>query len=896
MAGGAIPGPVMAQMQAILERDPQADRIALVWPEPLDPAETMQQVSGTPLRIVYCPSELAMRERVVTHEGGDTRLVMLTPFDETRLAKDLLARLWGHEPKRISPWRTLEQLLHVKQIDPRLTGKPYRWIAEALVSSYDRYRSEIPFGEVLGFDEAWRALALGLLGYRSESLDIESLLSWSRGEGVSDAVAALPEEMMAHLGEWLEPRLGRQAPLVHSLWRAGHAAEMLPIGLVCSLLYRDGEKPSQEIFQARGRLAERFLGGAKIGAPSLKAFGESASSYVDGYLKGHPYSDLGVAFSHAEQILASLDLMPLAVASDLFPAAFTLRLDRFAKALKRSIGGKAVQETRDALAALQRHRLAGVRQDQVRTAELAVRACAWLQTDGGEGKNARAEIEDYIRSGGYLDWARSRIWSGDEHEAVSQAYRQLAGKLLKRRERINQRFSRHLPAVARGDRIGAGILPVERALDERVAPLARQQPVLLLVLDGMSQAVYRELSDDLLRHSWVELQQEAGTGPGCLLAALPTITRVSRYALLAGALGEGTSADEKRAFAGHPALKSLASTRFPPRLFHKADLQQPGSGALAGSVREVIAGREHRIVGAVINAVDDQLGSGAQLSVSWSIESVSLLRQLLEAAREAGRLVIVTSDHGHVLDHDMRLIKAATDAERFKPATERVAAGEMLVEGARVVQPGGKVILPWSEKIRYTAKKMGYHGGGTPQEMVIPLGVYRNAGETDPIEGWHEVPRQEPDWWRLDARPERTPEARPVTPPPGRGKRPKPDEHTPDLFEQAGKGAAAPGDGDDCLQALFRSPVYGQMKARAGRVVIGEEKLQQLLRVLVEGGGQQMTGALVQALGIPSIRLNGFLAGAQKLLNVDGYPILSIDRPSRTVKLNIGSLKQQFEL
>ena len=66
--------------------------------------------------------------------------------------------------------------------------------------------------------------------------------------------------------------------------------------------------------------------------------------------------------------------------------------------------------------------------------------------------------------------------------------------------------------------------------------------------------------------------------------------------------------------------------------------------------------------------------------------------------------------------------------------------------------------------------------------------------------------------------------------------------------------------------------------------------------LLADGGGQQMTGALVQAMGIPSIRMNGFLAGVQKLLNVDGYPVLSIDRATRTAKLNIESLKTQFEL
>ena len=40
----AIPSPVLAQMQAILAKDAQADRIALVWPEPIVPAESVRQI------------------------------------------------------------------------------------------------------------------------------------------------------------------------------------------------------------------------------------------------------------------------------------------------------------------------------------------------------------------------------------------------------------------------------------------------------------------------------------------------------------------------------------------------------------------------------------------------------------------------------------------------------------------------------------------------------------------------------------------------------------------------------------------------------------------------------------------------------------------------------------
>ena len=57
-----------------------------------------------------------------------------------------------------------------------------------------------------------------------------------------------------------------------------------------------------------------------------------------------------------------------------------------------------------------------------------------------------------------------------------------------------------------------------------------------------------------------------------------------------------------------------------------------------------------------------------------------------------------------------------------------------------------------------------------------------------------------------------------------------------------------------------------------------------------------MAAAVAQGLGLPEIRLNGLLAGAQKLLNVDGYPVLAIDRASKTIRLDLASLKTQFEL
>lgn len=47
---------------------------------------------------------------------------------------------------------------------------------------------------------------------------------------------------------------------------------------------------------------------------------------------------------------------------------------------------------------------------------------------------------------------------------------------------------------------------------------------------------------------------------------------------------------------------------------------------------------------------------------------------------------------------------------------------------------------------------------------------------------------------------------------------------------------------------------------------------------------------------MPTFRLRGWIASAQRLLNVEGYAILGRDEPSDTITLNIDLLKRQFEL
>lgn len=898
------PKPLLTQIQAAFRRDPSANRIALVWPDPLSHGCYQGDLEGQSVQMKYCVSELAMREALV--EGaGDARLVLVSPFDVIQLARDVLARLWRNEPQRISPWKTLEELTQVQSIDPRLPKKNGKWMAEALLSCYDRYASKVQFGEVLDNETAWRALALGYLNYGAANVDLPGLFEWSLA-GAKGSSTDIPKEVKANLLDWLQPALGEVAAVLVPLMLADAVDELLAIGLACSVLYSDEAAakelvPVHAVYTARGKFSERQLAGANVKNQLLFQFGQDAEKYVSKRLAegSAGYTAIKSVLSKAEQLLASVDVLPIAESSDVLPASFRLRLQRFAKELDKAISKNSASVAHDALLNLRRHVLSALpaQQEQIERAQMAVRLVQWLEVLPAANTIASADqgFVAYLDHGGFVDWARTKIWAGDADESLSQVYQRLVDKISASREAQNHAITPHLDVIARGDKLNGRLLYVEQVLESLLAPIAEKNPVLLLVLDGMSQAVFCELVDDLVQHGWVELRPEAQIQSRCLVSALPSITKVSRCSLLSGALSQGLAVDEKAAFTGHPTLKRIASTKAPPALFHKQELQQPGSGALNSKVREAIASTESRILAAVINAIDDQLSSSSQIALDWRVDSMRILWQVLEAAREAGRVVIITSDHGHVLDHDSFYLDAqSSSGERYHLGTGTVRDQEILLKGPRVVTEHQAAVLPWSEKVRYSkTRSMGYHGGASLQELVIPLGIFVSAGEENVLPEWREVPVSKPAWWSIEkgAAALVLKEEEAVTYKPATQKQAT-AARMDDLFAAPKEKAEK----KDWIENLFKSPVYEDMRSRVGRLPITEEELGALLNLLARNAGHLMQSVVVRELNKPELRMRGFLSAAQRLLNVDGYPILQVNRESQTITLDIRALKTQFDL
>jgi hypothetical protein len=98
------------------------------------------------------------------------------------------------------------------------------------------------------------------------------------------------------------------------------------------------------------------------------------------------------------------------------------------------------------------------------------------------------------------------------------------------------------------------------------------------------------------------------------------------------------------------------------------------------------------------------------------------------------------------------------------------------------------------------------------------------------------------------------------------------------------------------MDRLFASPTFANQKAQARRVDLPDDRIRVCLGALDDHGGKLTRAALAQALGVPLLRVGGLVTVLRRLLNVDGYPVLTLDETSDTVELNVPLLTIQFDL
>lgn len=847
------------------------------------------EAAGAYVRVVTCASSLAVRDALRgRHQPG--WLVIVTDRPESDLGVGITAHFVGRRLITADAWQAVQAEFGAARVDHRLFGDDKelsRAIATGLLRATPVHGwTPAPAG-VLTADHAFSAVArlVGLTGSGAAPAvpDRADVLAWSS----RPTVAAEITQLRALAGDaltdatltWCAERGGP----VSGPWRALIAgrtpAELVPYGLVLTPV----------LASATGSAARTLLSrdvGVLPDDAALRSWATESEDLVRGLLAEDRVAEDHVAAGRllrsADAVLDRLAAAELAATSAVLERSLRERTATLGRALRAATAGapaRAADHSPDA-ALVTAAELADIEQAWASCAEhvlvqpaaprAGVRLVRWL----AQPTASTGHVSEYRQIDAWIDRCVSDAWRGADDEQLAAGLGTVLAAVRLRRDAHDRAFAAAL-AHGGGWLAEPGVVPVERLLTEHV--LKDGLRALVVVADGMSAANASEITADVTGHADGWIEHHVRGGPLSALAALPSITNVSRASLLCGEMTTGDQHREQRGFA------ALCAGREAGVLFHKAALERSQAGhVLAADVISAIDDPKVRVVACVLNTIDDALDRSDPGGTSWTAEAVKHLAPLLERARRAGRAVVLTSDHGNIVERrEGHLIPGAAGTgerpNRWRPAGEPPPSdAEVLVRGERI--HGGEAILAVDERVRYSTLKAGYHGGGAPAEVVIPV-VFLAAG--DPPAGWRPAPPPEPLWWErrevMSTPLPRVPSAR----------------DTPTLFDQqAPMEVLAPA---DLASQVVASPQYAGQGFQNQSVKA--DQLVALLRAcLAAPGGSIDEAAAARALSVPLSRLAGAVSQAQRLLNIEQYPVLVRDAERRRVVLAEDLLRDQFRI
>ena len=902
------------------------------------------------VRIEPCVSALAVREALLSRRR-DEWLIVLTDRSDEDLGAGVLSHFVGHRLRTPDPWAAVRHRFAATGIDPAIfAAAGDRDVATGLLVATPSDGWPPAPGGVLTRAHAFGAVAAAHLGLSDPVIDIAAVLAWAAGPALPERISDL--RMLAGDGvtdavlAWAAERTGAIAAAVLHLLRGGEARDVVPLGLVAGVLAdaRDNRatEDAQVARDALIRMETRF-GGAVLPSQALTSWAVEASAVITGMLRVNARKASGEALlARADHLLDGARAAGLADGSDLLPSGLTRRFAALAGELRAAAGSRAEAEadpdraivTRNGLDRVERawasvaaHHLAG---DDRRTHAFhaAVRLTRWLADAAPKGTGLPGLLRRHADQDAWADSAVNDAAAGASDPELGAGLAAVLAAARARRAAHDVVFAAALASHTRDDRSDRDLLHVEDLLPDVVMPLADKAPVLLLVLDGMSAGVGTEVVTSILgrpRDGWAEALLSGQSRRAAALAVLPTLTEVSRASLLSGGLRRGGQDTERNGYAALARAHRLTDAP----LFHKRPLDSARPGyAIADDVAAAITNvTRYPLVTCVLNSIDDALDRSDPGGTSWGADTVKHLDPLLERARHAGRTVILTADHGHIIERRQGTQRPYPDmsSSRSRSASTPPGGGEVLITGTRVLLHDGTAVLAVDENLRYGPTKSGYHGGASPAEVVVPVTVLV-AGAVPADSGLRLAPPQEPSWWTDPVLPTgpvlstasattgaspatragaaRNPTSAPRSPRPSADLAKRPDETIITLFDEpeSEAGGAAPeattlrATGPEVTaEAVLTSPAYKANKKRAGRVSVSDAQVGALLTALAGSPSHRLAPvAAASALQVSPVVLRGAIMQAQQLLNIDGAAVIRIDADGATVILDGAALAEQY--
>lgn len=846
--------------------------------------------AGETIRMVACRSSLAVWQALLQRRE-DEWLVIVTDRELDDLGDGILAHLIGHTLRRPDPWQAVCQRFSAYVVDARLTAEAgHHELAFGLLEVLPADGVPPAPAGVLGRDHALGTVVRKRLEFAADPSDLSAVLGWSVRATAADELAALRtiggDVLTDAVIAWLGSVAGAAEPLVVAVLRSGRPGDLVPLGLaVAQLTAVTSAERQQPVDLALARLSHRWKG---VRDQAVHALAPAAEDAVRSRLnQPHHRDDAQRLIIATDALISEAQADDLAAFSDVLTAGLNHRFALLADALaKQSASTQTTIE--DAWGSLSHHALA--RGDsRTRACEAAVRLSRWLATDAGNTvpRDLGGQAVRQLATDGWVDAAVNDASAGVGDDNLGHALGSVLTAVTAVRDEHDREFAREVAQTAAAsmdtlDQDGTKLYPLERLLPEVVLGLSGTNPVLLLVLDGMSTGVSVDLMDDLVNApgtQWAEalLPQCSRRAGG--IAVLPSITDVSRTSLLAGTLQRGQQAAETNAY------QALTTAHGQPNapIFHKKDLDTTRPGfSLADDVRAAIDNRDTALVTCVLNMIDDSLDRSDPAGTHWDVDSIKHLRPLLDRARTAGRTVIITSDHGHVVERRQgypRTADGTPGATRYRSADGEVHNDEIAVQGERVLTPDNAAVLAASERLRYGPLKAGYHGGATPAEVVVPVIV------TVPVEMVAKPPLelatpQEPHWWTEP----------PVTVEPASSDRVISD--TPTLLDSLEDETPT---SIPLGTAIVESATFAEQRELAGRITVQDASVAALIdRLAAAPQGRLSPVEAARTLDVGQARVAGAFEQVRKLLNVEGYPVVRRDLSTGVIIWDESLAREQF--
>jgi hypothetical protein len=882
--------------------------------------------------VVPVRSELDLRRALRRAETEHSPVALLVD-DEARLPPDIAGRLAGGRLQYISRERRLANLFGVARVAPTLVEGP---LAEVLLLAGWTF-TPVRGATTIDPTTAWRSfLAKAIALPVDDTLTEDGVVEFFARQSPSSAdpmVARLLSDVPGFalgIEDYFTTTVGPIAAIGWRNWRVGRGLDVAAMAFVLDALVPALDEGAVKVFL---NLRLREFGWSEGGAKST-----AVTSLVHRWAKLAAGLHLRLGeqaasvLRRADAILEEAGLREVVRDSRYLAAGLAGLKEELrtiiTEALRRpkregvpAVERDDVVKARRAWQRLDEHHL--YRNDNHRAPServlMALRLLAYLSVRPNWGAELRdlgptepllrlAEV--FAREGGFVDLARARVRGGLREDPLDVAIAQVADAVDAYRDDMDRRFAKAL-ALWNDDRRVGNVLPIENALSELAVSFLREgerRKLLVLLMDGMSWASAAELLLDLSAADYFPLRwQPPRAVPGApiaMVAALPTMTEVSRAALFAGKLvtpGESLSTlrDPERLRENKAFVKVFGEG---PTLLLRTEAESQ-TGHLTDSARKLVGSRD-RVVALVLNAVDDHLTSKPGYHFRANRETIKALDPVLAAAREAGRAVLLIGDHGHVTSSRPHSTVSAKSSEnpRYREADENEQPGdnEILLSGpnAYVARKGKRLAMLYQETDRYVSQRhAGEHGGGSLAEVVTPALMLATAELRQEVgeesEALDVVAYPIPGWWHLDVPVLKTATAETPKMPAKPNAKAKVSEAQLPLMPEA-----------------FEKPVHAEAPAplskwaaRLSEVFAGLDKLRKLdldkrvipaVEILVEHGGRLAEDVFAGRLGEAIRNVGGRVALMAELLNEDGYQVIEHDVVGKQVRLDLDLLKELF--